>query len=126
MKPDQEEEKEEAAEVETQEEGKTQDVSEEQPESEVQIKEEKQPASESAAVPELNEEAQQPAVQSQETQIAVQTQTVEAPHPGWNQSGGQTYYLDENMKIFVTDQQSDNYLQFIRYSEIVLIEAETN
>ena len=49
-------------------------------ESEVQIKEEKQPASESAAVPELNEEAQQPAVQSQEAQIAVQTQTVEAPH----------------------------------------------
>lgn len=97
LKPDQEEEKEEAAEVETQEEGKTQDVSEEQPESEVQIKEEKQPASESAAVPELNEEAQQPAVQSQEAQIAVQTQTVEAPHPGWNQSGGQTYYLDENM-----------------------------
>lgn len=97
LKPDQEEEKEEAVEVETQEEGKTQDVSEEQPESEVQIKEEKQPASESAAVPELNEEAQQPAVQSQETQIAVQTQTVEAPHPGWNQSGGQTYYLDENM-----------------------------
>lgn len=66
-------------------------------ESEVQIKEEKQPASESAAVSELNEEAQQPAVQSQEAQIAVQTQTVEAPHPGWNQSGGQTYYLDENM-----------------------------
>lgn len=97
LKPDQEEEKEEAAEVETQEEGKTQDVSEEQPESEVQIKEEKQPASESAAVPELNEEAQQPAVQSQEAQIAVQTQTVEAPHPGWNQSGGQTYHLDENM-----------------------------
>ena len=97
LKPDQEEEKEEAAEVETQEEGKTQDVSEEQPESEVQIKEEKQPASESAAVPELNEEAQQPAVQSQEAQIAVQTQTVEAPHPGWNQSGGQIYYLDENM-----------------------------
>lgn len=97
LKPDQEKEKEEAAEVETQEEGKTQDVSEEQPESEVQIKEEKQPASESAAVPELNEEAQQPAVQSQEAQIAVQTQTVEAPHPGWNQSGGQTYYLDENM-----------------------------
>lgn len=97
LKPDQEEEKEEAAEVETQEEGKTQDVSEEQPESEAQIKEEKQPASESAAVPELNEEAQQPAVQSQEAQIAVQTQTVEAPHPGWNQSGGQTYYLDENM-----------------------------
>ena len=97
LKPDQDEEKDEAAEVETQEEGKTQDVSEEQPESEVQIKEEKQPASESAAVPELNEEAQQPAVQSQEAQIAVQTQTVEAPHPGWNQSGGQTYYLDENM-----------------------------
>lgn len=97
LKPDQEEEKEEAAEVETQEEGKTQDVSEEQPESEVQIKEEKQPASESAAVAEQNEEAQQPAVQSQEAQIAVQTQTVEAPHPGWNQSGGQTYYLDENM-----------------------------
>ena len=94
---DQAEQKDEAAEVETQEEGKTQDVSEEQPESEVQIKEEKQPASESAAVPELNEEAQQPAVQSQEAQIAVQTQTVEAPHPGWNQSGGQTYYLDENM-----------------------------
>lgn len=97
LKPDQEEEKEEAAEVETQEEGKTQDVSEEQVESEAQIKEEKQPASESAAVAELNEEAQQPAVQSQEAQIAVQTQTVEAPHPGWNQSGGQTYYLDENM-----------------------------
>lgn len=97
LKPDQDEEKDEAAEVETQEEGKTQDVSEEQPESEVQIKEEKQPASESAAVAELNEEAQQPAVQSQEAQIAVQTQTVEAPHPGWNQSGGQTYYLDENM-----------------------------
>ena len=95
---DQAEQKDEAAEVETQEEGKTQVVSEEQPESEVQIKEEKQPASESAAVPELNEEAQQPAVQSQEAQIAVQTQTVEeAPHPGWNQSGGQTYYLDENM-----------------------------
>lgn len=94
---DQAEQKDEAAEVETQEEGKTQDVSEEQPESEVQIKEEKQPASESAAVAELNEEAQQPAVQSQEAQIAVQTQTVEAPHPGWNQSGGQTYYLDENM-----------------------------
>ncbi|MDY5790969.1 MAG: hypothetical protein SPL91_05655, partial [Oliverpabstia intestinalis] len=54
---DQAEQKDEAAEVETQEEGKTQDVSEEQPESEVQIKEEKQPASESAAVPELNEEA---------------------------------------------------------------------
>lgn len=101
LKPDQEEEKEEAAEVETQEEGKTQDVSEEQPESEVQIKEEKQPASESAAVPELNEEAQQPAVQSQEAQIAVQTQTVEAPHPGWNQSGGQTYYLDENMNRLI-------------------------
>lgn len=93
----QEEQKNKATESETQEEGKTQDVSEEQPESEVQIKEEKQPASESAAVPELNEEAQQPTVQSQEAQIAVQTQTVEAPHPGWNQSGGQTYYLDENM-----------------------------
>ena len=93
----QEEQKNKATESEIQEEGKTQDVSEEQPESEVQIKEEKQPASESAAVPELNEEAQQPAVQSQEAQIAVQTQTVEAPHPGWNQSGGQTYYLDENM-----------------------------
>lgn len=93
----QEEQKNKATESEIQEEGKIQDVSEEQPESEVQIKEEKQPASESAAVPELNEEAQQPAVQSQETQIAVQTQTVEAPHPGWNQSGGQTYYLDENM-----------------------------
>ena len=97
LKPDQEEEKEEAAEVETQEEGKIQDVSEEQSESEAQIKEEEQSASESAAVPELNEEVQQPAVQSQEAQIAVQTQTVEAPHPGWNQSGGQTYYLDENM-----------------------------
>ena len=93
----QEEQKNKATESETQEEGKMQDVSEEQPESEVQIKEEKQPASESAAVPELNEEAQQPAVQSQEAQIAVQMQTVEAPHPGWNQSGGQTYYLDENM-----------------------------
>ena len=94
----QEEQKNKATESETQEEGKMQDVSEEQPESEVQIKEEKQPASESAAVPELNEEAQKPAVQSQEAQIAVQTQTVEeAPHPGWNQSGGQTYYLDENM-----------------------------
>ena len=93
----QEEQKNKATESEIQEEGKIQDVSEEQPESEVQIKEEKQPASESAAVPELNEEAQQPAVQSQEAQIAVQTQTVEAPHPGWNQSGGQTYYLDENM-----------------------------
>lgn len=96
-KMDQETKKEEAVEVETQKDTKTQDVSEKQPESEVQIKEEKQPASESAAVPELNEEAQQPAVQSQEAQIAVQTQTVEAPHPGWNQSGGQTYYLDENM-----------------------------
>ena len=93
----QEEQKNKATESEIQEEGKIQDVSEEQPESEVQIKEEKQPASESAAVLELNEEAQQPAVQSQEAQIAVQTQTVEAPHPGWNQSGGQTYYLDENM-----------------------------
>ena len=93
----QEEQKNKATESEIQEEGKIQDVSEEQPESEVQIKEEKQPASESAAVSELNEEAQQPAVQSQEAQIAVQTQTVEAPHPGWNQSGGQTYYLDENM-----------------------------
>ena len=93
----QEEQKNKATESEIQEEGKIQDVSEEQPESEVQIKEEKQPASESAAVPELNEEAQQSAVQSQEAQIAVQTQTVEAPHPGWNQSGGQTYYLDENM-----------------------------
>lgn len=93
----QEEQKNKATESEIQEEGKIQDVSEEQPESEVQIKEEKQPASESAAVPELNEEAQQPAVQSQGAQIAVQTQTVEAPHPGWNQSGGQTYYLDENM-----------------------------
>ena len=96
-KMDQETKKEEAVEVETQKDTKTQDVSEEQSESEVQIKEEKQPASESAAVPELNEEAQQPAVQSQEAQIAVQTRTVEAPHPGWNQSGGQTYYLDENM-----------------------------
>lgn len=96
-KMDQETKKEEAVEVETQKDTKTQDVSEEQSESEAQIKEEEQSASESAAVPELNEEAQQPAVQSQEAQIAVQTQTVEAPHPGWNQSGGQTYYLDENM-----------------------------
>ena len=82
---DQAEQKNEAVESEVQEDTKMQDTSEEQP------------ASESAAVPELNEEAQQPAVQSQEAQIAVQTQTVEAPHPGWNQSGGQTYYLDENM-----------------------------
>lgn len=96
-KMDQETKKEEAVEVETQKDTKTQDVSEEQSESEAQIKAEKQSASESAAVPELNEEAQQPAVQSQEAQIAVQTQTVEAPHPGWNQSGGQTYYLDANM-----------------------------
>lgn len=96
-KMDQETKKEEAVEVETQKDTKTQDVSEEQSESEAQIKAEKQSASESAAVPEMNEEAQQPAVQSQEAQIAVQTQTVEAPHPGWNQSGGQTYYLDENM-----------------------------
>lgn len=96
-KMDQETKKEEAVEVETQKDTKTQDVSEEQSESEAQIKAEKQSASESAAVPELNEEAQQPAVQSQGAQIAVQTQTVEAPHLGWNQSGGQTYYLDENM-----------------------------
>ena len=97
-KMDQETKKEEAVEVETQKDTKTQGVSEEQSESEAQIKEEEQSASESAAVPELNEKAQQPAVQSQEAQIAVQTQTVEeAPHPGWNQSGGQTYYLDENM-----------------------------
>lgn len=96
-KMDQETKKEEAVEVETQKDTKTQGVSEEQSESEAQIKEEEQSASESAAVPELNEKAQQPAVQSQEAQIAVQTRTVEAPHPGWNQSGGQTYYLDENM-----------------------------
>ena len=81
-KMDQETKKEEAVEVETQKDTKTQGVSEEQSESEAQ----------------MNEKAQQPAVQSQEAQIAVQTQTVEeAPHPGWNQSGGQTYYLDENM-----------------------------
>ena len=103
-KMDQETKKEEAVEVETQKDTKTQGVSEEQSESEAQIKEEEQSASESAAVPELNEKAQQPAVQSQEAQIAVQTQTVEeAPHPGWNQSGGQTYYLDENMNRLAGD-----------------------
>lgn len=96
-KMDQETKKEETVESDVQEDTKTQDTSEEQSEYEAQIKAEKQSASESAAVAEMNEKAQQPAVQSQEAQIAVQTQTVEAPHPGWNQSGGQTYYLDENM-----------------------------
>lgn len=36
------------------------------------------------------------------------------------------YYLDANLKFFVTDQPGVSYLPFIRSSEMVLIEAEAN